>query len=73
METEEITEEPTLEERATMALATLTAEAPSAEEVLAGASFPAWMSQPWLSGLTDPSDPDFANCVIRAEAWLANR
>ena len=64
--------EPTLEERATLALNQLAANYPVAETVALGeAELPEWMAQPWLPELTDPSDPKFADAVIKAEAWLA--
>ena len=45
---------------------------PSAEEVARGEiELPEWMGQPWLPQLTDPTDPEFSNAVIKAEAWLA--
>lgn len=70
-----MSEEPegTLEDRATAALAALTAAAPTAEEVIAGAPLPEWVTEPWLPRLTDPSDPKFAESVVKAEEWLAGR
>jgi hypothetical protein len=69
----ELTEtEPTFEERAMNALNELAKDYPVAESVARGeVDFPEWMGQPWLPHLTDPSDPEFANAVIKAEAWLA--
>lgn len=64
--------EPTLEERAMNALNQLATTYPKAEDVARGAEqVPEWMGQPWLPQLTDPSDPKFADAVIKAEAWLA--
>jgi hypothetical protein len=64
--------EPTLEERAVGALNQLAATYPEAESVVQGdAEVPQWMGEPWLPQLTDPSDPQFADAVIKAEAWLA--
>ncbi len=61
----------TLEERAMNALNKLAANYPIAESIAMGeADLPEWMAQPWLPQLTDPSDPEFANAVIKAEAWL---
>jgi hypothetical protein len=68
----ELTEtELTLEERAMNALNQLAKNYPAAESVARGeVELPEWMGQPWLPQLTDPSDPEFASAVIKAEAWL---
>ena len=65
--------EPTLQERAATALATLAATMPTQAEILAGAPLPEWMGANWLAALTDPDDPRFADSVLKAEAWLATR
>lgn len=65
--------EPTLEERAVTALAALTATAPTQEEALAGAPMPEWIGKKWVSRLTDPADPKFAESIVKAETWLASR
>ena len=70
----EMSEEPelTLEERAVIALNELAKTHPEAEDVIRdGANIPEWMGQPWLPQLTDPSDSQFADAIIKAEAWLA--
>jgi hypothetical protein len=63
--------EPTLQDRAAAALASLATTMPTQADVLAGAPLPEWMGLNWLPYLTDPDDPRFATSVIKAEAWLA--
>lgn len=54
------------------ALNKLAEQYPVAEDVARGdIELPEWMGQPWLPQLTDPSDPQFADAVIKAEAWLS--
>ena len=65
--------EPTLEDRAAAALATLAATMPTQEEAIAGAPLPVWMTAKWLRALTDPADKKFPQAVAEAEAWLADR
>lgn len=66
-----MTDEPTWEERAARALATLASTMPTGEEVaLDGKPFPEWMSATWLPALTDPQDPKFTEAVMKAEGWL---
>lgn len=70
----QMSEEPelTFEERAMVALNKLATTYPDAEVVALGeANIPEWMGQPWLPQLTDPSDPNFYEAVVKAEAWLA--
>ena len=70
----QMSEEPelTFEERAMVALNELATTYPDAEVVALGeANIPEWMGQPWLPQLTDPSDSQFADAIIKAEAWLA--
>jgi hypothetical protein len=73
MTEEALTEEPTWEQRAARALATLAETMPTGEEVaLEGKPFPDWMTSSWLPPLTDPADPKFTDSVLKAEAWLAS-
>jgi hypothetical protein len=65
--------EPTLEERAAAALAALASLMPTQEEAISGTPLPEWMGAKWLAPLTDPADPQFANSVAEAEAWLGDR
>ena len=65
--------EPTLEDRAAAALATLATTMPTRDEILAGDALPEWMTAKWLRPLTDPADKKFPQAVAEAEAWLANR
>lgn len=62
--------EPSLQERAAAALATLATTMPSQAEVIAGDPLPEWMLAPWVASLTDPADPKFPASVAQAEAWL---
>lgn len=68
-----MSEEENLPERAAEVLSKLAEFMPTAEDVANGAGLPEFITAPWMQSLTDPSDPNFADAVIKAEVWLATR